>query len=483
MATAVFLLLILGSLVIALASSRGHGSGDIKQYVIASGQFGGLLLFFLAAGEIYSIGTMIGFPGGIYAKGPAYGIWFLGYVLLAYPVGYFLNPLIWRAGQAYDAVTLPDLFKGHFKSRALELTVTVSAIIFLVPWGQLQFTGLIVALNALGWHVSPVLLVCVSAALAFAYVAVAGIRAPAYVAILKDILMILAIVVSGVAAASAEGIAPIFQEASRHVPSRMTGPEQTFAMTTIFSQALGFYMLPFSMQVLFTARSEQTIRRTQIAMPLYMLMFPFLVVAAYYSLDHAPGLHSPNEALMAAVVQLLPGWLIGLVAAGATLSGLIVLAGISLAIGPIVSRNMLRSIPEAQQKRGAQVVIVAYLAMSILLTLVAPTLMVNLINTAYYGFSQFFPGVFAILFARRVNPNAILAGIVVADVLALSLNAAGASLGHVNIGFVCLACNAAIVVVGSKLFPRGVAYVPMVERTETLAGRLDHAAEARPAAS
>ena len=464
MASVIFLLLIAGSLAIVLGSSRGHGTTDIREYVVASGQFGGFLLFFLAAGEIYSIGTMIGFPGGIYAKGPAYGVWFLGYVLLAYPVGYFLNPLIWRAGRVYDAVTVSDLFKGHFRSRALELTVTVSAIVFLIPWGQLQFTGFIVALNGLGWHFSPVLLVAIAAVLAFAYIAVAGIRAPAFVSIMKDILMVLAIVVTGVAAASVEGIAPIFREAGAHVRSHMSAPEQTFAMTTIFSQALGFYMLPFTMQVLFTARSEQTIQRTQIVMPLYMLMFPFLVVAAYYSVSHATGLRSANEAFMAAAVQLLPAWLVGLVAAGATMSGLVVLAGICLAIGPLVSRNILRNIPEARQKRGSQIVIAAYLAISMVLTLALPSLMVHLINTAYYGFSQFFPGIAAILFFRKVNPYAVMAGIIVADVLALTLEVTGAHVGSVNIGLICLLINAAIVVAGSALFGRGRAYTPVSER-------------------
>ena len=465
MATAVFLLLIAGSLVIALSSGRGRGSSDIKDYIIASGQFGGLLLFFLAAGEIYSIGTMIGFPGGIYAKGPAYGVWFLGYILLAYPVGYFLNPLIWRAGRVYGAVTLSDLFKGHFQSRPLELTVTISAIIFLVPWGQLQFTGLIIALDSLGWHFNPLLLVLIAAALAFAYIATSGIRAPAFVSVLKDILMVLAIIVTGIAAASIHGVTPIFQEASQHVRNRMTGSEETFAMTTILAQAVGFYMVPFSMQFLFTARSEQTIRRTQIAMPLYMLMYPFLVAAAYYSLGHNTGLKSANEAFMAAVTQLLPDWLIGLVAAGATLSGIVVLAGLCLAIGPLVSRNILRSIPETQQKRGAQIVIVAYLAVSIVLTLTLPSLMLHLINTAYYGFSQFFPGIVAILFFRRVNPYAIMAGIIVADVLAIVLDVTGVYLADINIGMICLVLNGTIVAVGSALFSASHHYTPVSQRS------------------
>jgi solute:Na+ symporter, SSS family len=467
MATVVFIVLIVASLVLAYASKRGHDVTDIKSYLIASRQFGSALLFFLAVGEIYSIGTMIGFPGGIYAKGSTYGVWFLGYILLAYPVGYFLNPLVWRAGQIYDAVTLPDLFKGHFRNRPLELGVTIAAIVFLIPWGQLQFTGMIVALRGLGWQFQPVILVLISAALAFAYISISGVRAPAFVSILKDIILVLAIIIVGVAAVSANGLSAIFREANLHTPLRMSGPEQTFAMTTIFFQALGFYVIPFSVQFLFTARSEQTIRRTQVLMPLYMLMYPFLVVAAYYSLAQGFQLASPNDAFIAAAVHLLPDWLLGVVAAGAALSGLIVLAGISLAIGPLVTRNILHNLPEERQKAGAQIVIVVYLLISIILTLVTPTLMLTLINTAYFGFGQFFPGVVSILFFRRANPYALLAGLVTGDVLAILLYASGPDLYGINIGLVCLAANALISWAGSSLARSGTTYLPVARHQQS----------------
>ena len=297
MASFVFIAIILFSLIVAFSAMRGHNTSDLKEYLVASRQFGGPLLFFLAVGEIYSIGTMIGFPGGIYAKGPTYGIWFLGYILLGYPLGYFLNPLIWRAGQLYNALTLPDLFKGHFNSRALELTVTITAIIFMIPWGQLQFTGLIVALHGLGWNLNPLALSLIAAVLAFAYIAASGIRAPAMVSIIKDLLLVLALVVTGVAAASAGGLSHIFQAASQHVHSQMTPTQERFSMSTIFFQSLGFYLFPFAIPNLFTARSEQTIRKAQIFMPLYMLMYPFLVVAAYFSLGQNLHLSSPNQAL------------------------------------------------------------------------------------------------------------------------------------------------------------------------------------------
>ena len=388
MATFVFLGFIVFSLIVALAAKRGHDTRDLKEYLIASRQFGSAIFFFLAAGETYSIGTMIGFPGGIYAKGATYGIWFLGYILLAYPVGYFLNPWIWRAGQIYNAMTLPDLFKGHFNSRALELTVTVTSIVFLIPWGQLQFTGLIIALHGLGWHFSPLVLSLIAALFAFAYIAVSGIRAPAMVSIVKDILLVLALVVTGIAAASSAGIGNIFHTASLHVHDQMNDNQMRFSVSTIVFQSLGFYMFPFAIPNIFTARNEHTIRRTQIFMPLYMLMYPFLVVAAYYALGAPFKLASPNQAFMASAVNLLPAWLLGMVGAGAALSGLVVLAGICLAIGALVSRNLFGHLPETSQRSWTRAVIVIYLALSIVLTLFTSSLMLTLINTAYFGITQ-----------------------------------------------------------------------------------------------
>ncbi|MGH7069613.1 MAG: sodium:solute symporter family protein [Acetobacteraceae bacterium] len=470
MATAIFVFLIALSIVIALAAKLGHNVTDIKGYLIASRQFGSALLFFLAVGEIYSIGTMIGFPGGIYAKGPTYGLWFLGYILLAYPIGYFLNPLIWRAGKLYDAVTLPDLFKGHFGNRPLELGVTVAAVVFLIPWGQLQFTGMIVALRGLGWHFNSTILVLIAAVLAFSYIVISGIRAPAFVSMLKDTIMIAAIVIVGVAAARMVGVSTIFQEASKHIPARMTGPEQTFAMSTILFQALGFYMFPFSTQFLFTARSENTIRRTQIVMPLYMLMYPFLVVAAYFTLAQSTHLAAANNSFMVAAVRLLPDWLLGVVAAGAALSGLLVLASISLAIGPLVTRNLFYGVPEARQKLATQIVIVLYLLISILLTLAAPgTLMLTIINTAYFGIGQFFPGVIAILFFRKVNPWAVLVGLAVADVLAIALYSFHVGFSGLNIGLVCLVVNVVIVVLGSAASRHRSGYIPVAHRQPSVA--------------
>ncbi len=58
---------------------------QIEEYLVAGRSFSGFLLFFLAVGEICSIGTMVGLPDGIYANGSSYGIWFLFFVTQLLP--------------------------------------------------------------------------------------------------------------------------------------------------------------------------------------------------------------------------------------------------------------------------------------------------------------------------------------------------------------------------------------------------------------
>ncbi|AXF24603.1 sodium:solute symporter [Burkholderia pyrrocinia] len=445
MSTVVFVGFVALSFCLALYSRRGVGKQSVHDFFVASRQFGAFLVFFLAAGEIYSVATMVGFAGGIYAKGPTYGIWFLGYILLAYPLGYFLGPKIWEAGQRYNAITLADLFGGYFRSRSTELVVALSSIAFLLPMAQLQFTGLIAAFRGIGWQFEPLHMVLIAGVLAFAYIMIAGIRSSAYVAVLKDILMVLAIVATGLAVAGHVGVKEVFHAASLRVGNQMNAEQLRFTMSTILLQSLGFLAMPFGVQMFFTAKSADTIRRSQIAMPLYMLMYPFLVIAAYYAISQSVHLRSPNEAFFVAANALLPSWLIGLVAAAAALSGLLVLTSMCLAIGPIVSRNLLPSLPAQRQTGAAKIVIFVYLAVSIAMTSSTPTLMLTLINVTYYGVAQFFPGLIAVLFSLRIRPLAVTAGMLVGQGLALMLYLGKFQLGGINLGLPCLAANVATV--------------------------------------
>ena len=479
MAAVVFGAIVALSLFIAFMASRGRDVLQIEEYLVGGRSFSGVLLFFLAVGEIYSIGTMVGLPGGIYAEGASYGIWFLGYILLAYPVGYFLGPLMWRAGRRYGAMTVPDVFKGHYGSRLLEVVAALSAIVFLVPWGQLQFTGLQVALRGLGFSISPTTAVVIAALIAFAYIVVSGVRAPANVSILKDILLFAAIVIAGVAAVSAAGsVSGVFEDAQELKPASLSieGQALTFTLTTIIFQAVGFYVTPLMVPFLFTGRSESTVRRTLIPMPLYMLMYPFLVIAAYYAVSTAPELEQPNSAFFVAAVEVLPPWLLGLVAGAAALSGLLILAGLSLVVGAMLSRNIAPNLPATTQRRVVQVVVAVYLLVSAGLTILAPTLMLALISTAYYGFTQFLPAFIGVFLVRQFSALGITAGLISGDVAVLVLYGLDVSTAGINIGLIALLLNFVVTFAVSSVAKNRSSLAPITTSVRPVARRPEESA-------
>ncbi|WP_197090975.1 hypothetical protein [Bacillus sp. FJAT-27231] len=277
------------------------------------------------------------------------------------------------------------------------------------------------------------------------------------ISILKDILMFLAIVIAGIAVIrEANGVSHLFSMAKEQGASvTIDQPEHlVFSLTTIFFQALALYCMPLITAVIFTGKSEGTIKKTQRFMPLYMLMYPFLILSSYFALVHIPNLQNPNQAFIATVMSILPSWAVGLVAAGAALSGLLVLAITSLTVGGLVSRNLMPAVPEKSQRKWVQTIVILYLLSSMALTLLAPSLMLNLINTAYYGYGQFLPGLLAIFFSRTIKPAGIAAGLITGNVFALGMHVSEINLFNINTGLIALILNFVVTYIVSMVMKK-----------------------------
>ena len=458
MTAAVFFGLLGLSVVLAVMARRGAISSSMNDVLVASGSFGAVLVFFIAVGETYGIGTMIGVPGAVYSNGVAYALWFLGYILLGFVVGYFVNPLVWRIGRVSGAVTMPDCFKWRFGSRGLELLSAVICICFLLPWMQMQFAGLAVILKHLGFDISYTVGVAVSAVIAYFYIAVAGIRAPAWVSIMKDILMVTAIVAGGVVAATKYpgGVTGIFDAAVANFPERVTvpaGPATSFALSTILFQALGFTTAPLLFQFIFTAKSEDTIRRNQIIMPLYMYMYPFLIIAAYYVLVTTPSLPAPDESFMALASQNLPPWMVGVVGAGGALTSILVLAVSALCLAGIFTRNIWPFFrPENTQSQLVRITNAATgisLFVTGVLAVMLPGLMLGIIHLAYLSSTQCFPLILATVFWPRATKTGVFYGLLAGIVSVVIFTLGKISFFGVNMGLVSLVINGAVLVVVS----------------------------------
>ncbi|MCL4414783.1 MAG: sodium:solute symporter family protein [Actinobacteria bacterium] len=456
-AAIVFWVVIAVSLLLAAASRYRIGVIDLDQYLVARRNFAGPLLFFLAVGEIYSIGTMIGLPGGIYAEGTSYGMWFLGYILLAYPIGYFLGPLISRAAKKYNSLTVPDVFRSHYHSRALEIASSLAAIGFLLGWAELNFTGLEAVFSAVGLRLTSLEMVFIAIAIAYIYIIVSGVRSNAFVAIMKDVFMIGGIAIVGitVAVVAPGGVSHIFVAAAQHhVPSTVQGSALTYAMTTIGMNAVAFYLGVTTF--LFTARSEATVKRTQIPMPLYMLMYPLLAFASYYAIERLPHLKVPDQALLSIAHTVLPSWALGIVVAGAGLAGVLVLAAFSLFLGPIVSRNLIPNAPRTAQIRWVNVTIAIFLIVAAVLAAEVPTLMLNLLALAYYFEIQVVPAWLLLMFGSRVKISgaALSVGVLAGIGMVIGLYVSGATFYSINPGLIAVVVNVAVAIVANVVLRR-----------------------------
>ncbi|WP_438383322.1 hypothetical protein ABHV46_05170 [Asaia sp. BMEF1] len=416
---------------LSLVAGRGTSGKDPKAFFAARGQFGAMLFFLLSVGETYSIGSVLGFPGGIAASASVeVALWFMGYILLAFPVGMLLYPRLWQVGQHYGAITLPDLLGGYFDSRLLARVTGCVLVILMLPLGTMQFIGLNAVFAALALPISPLVLSVSAAVLAFLFVASAGLRGAAWTAALKDTLILIAIFSVAIIAllhwrqGEALPLAVALGGAGPHPVSSCT-----FIISTILTQAIGFCIAPQTAAAVFSARNPETIRRAQIWMPLYMVLFPLLAVVAFYGLTHPLASARPDRVFLSVAFSLLPSWAAGLVAGAVALTALVWLGAVCLSLAAIVTRSIVPNVPAAAQKRVGLAVILAYLILSVVSAATQTTLIVTMNRLFYVGLVQLLPAVLLCVSGCRLSPLRVLTGLVTGLIAG-----SGLFFGQVNTG-------------------------------------------------
>ena len=171
---------------------------DPHQLIVGGRSFGTLLLWVLLAGEIYTSFTFLGAAGWAYGKGaPAFYI--LCYGPLAYIFSYFLGPLIWRVSREHNLLTGPDFFVAQYGSRALGVGVALVSVVFIVPYATLQLSGIETLLRIAGYDsLNATVAVGLAFALIIFFVFSCGLRGVAWASVVKDMLVLVAVVFAGI---------------------------------------------------------------------------------------------------------------------------------------------------------------------------------------------------------------------------------------------------------------------------------------------
>lgn len=436
---------------------------NLEEWAVGGRNFGRWLNWFVMAGEIYTAFAFLGASGWAYARGgPTFYI--LGYGALAYMVGYYLLPVMSAVGRKYNLMTQSDLVEHMYGSRTLGIVTACIGVAFLLPYLQLQLTGLGLIIETCSYgQIARVPAMLIAFTMVAAFVYLSGLKGVASTAVIKDVVMMAAVIFFGLYFpihyfGSLGGMFEALETAKPGflaLPGGTKNLDVSWAMSTLVVTSLGFYMWPHFAANSFSAKNPDVLRHNAVYLPLYQfcLIFPmFIGFTALLVL--VPALKTPDMAFMAIVQHLFPGWALGLVGGAGALACMIPAADLLLSTSMLVTRNIYgrtvgqNTTPE-QAGRIARLVVLALTAVALALAIFLPNMLVNLLLTGYSGVTQFFPMIMAGLFWKKATCLAAYAGLIVGEVVVFALILgkldplpfAGLNL---NAGFVALAANLAV---------------------------------------
>ncbi|HXY23393.1 MAG TPA: sodium:solute symporter family protein [Candidatus Acidoferrum sp.] len=438
---------------------------DMEQWIVAGRGFGVIFVWLLMAGEVYTTFTFLGASGWAYSRGgPVFYI--LAYQPLIYVVSFYVLPQMWEAGKRFRLQTQADFFRVRYGSKSLEAFVALVGVVFLIPYLQLQVTGLglIVEVASFGGiRRTPAMVI--SFAIVAAFVFTSGVRGAAWVSVLKDFLLLFAALFVGFAIPYHYfgGIGPMFTALIRAKPQHLVMPGATnnlghaWFVSTVIMTALAFFMWPQYVGACFTARSGDTIRRNAVIMPLYSITMPLMFVVGFTALLVVPGLADSNLALLTIVRKTFPPWFLGIIGGAGALTAMVpaavqLLTASTLFIKNFCSPIFAPSMTDIQVARAARATVLGIAALALGFAIYSDTTLVALLLLGYAGVVQLFPGVVFGLYSRRVTAGGIFAAMAagIAVVAFLVLTKRDPFMGF-NAGFLGLCVNLVIVAVARLL--------------------------------
>ena len=462
--------------IVAIASVVGFYAGarrkmDLEQWTVAGRGFGVLIMWLLMAGEVYTTFSFLGASGWAYSRG-APTLYILAYITLAYVVSFFILPPVWELGREHKLQTQADFFAWRYHSRYLVAAVSLVGIVFMIPYLELQLTGLGIIVEVASFDgISRVTAMIVAMILLAGFVLASGLRAVAWVSVLKDILMVGAALSVGIGVPYIHfgGIGPMFTALLHAKPAHFTLPGATqnlghgWYISTVLLTSFGVYMWPHNFGAAFSAKSADTIRRNAVVMPIYTLSLAFMLFVGFAAVLVLPNLRDGDLSLLAMVRKSFPPWLLGIIGAAGALTAMVPAAILILSSSTIFAKNLFRPLfaprmNDHEVGRLARVMVVVIGGISLYLAIHGSTTLVALLLLGYAGITQLFPGVVLGLFWRRTTMAGIFTGIAagVGIVAFLMLTKHDPFYG-VSAGFLGLCANFAIAIAfGLVARPRDV---------------------------
>jgi SSS family solute:Na+ symporter len=344
----------------AAARWRRGDLDQLHEWGLGGRRFGTVVTWFLVGGDIYTAYTFIAVPALAFGTG-AVAFFAVPYTILIYPLLFLIFPRLWNVCRKRGYITAADFVRGRFGNRWLALAVTITGIVATLPYIALQLVGIQVVIGALGVTGTGIagdfpLIIAFAVLAAFTYSS--GLRAPASIAIVKDILIYIAtFAIIIVVPIKLGGFAKIFAAVPpQKILLAVPGPHTTGAYSSYATLALGsalaLFLYPHSMTAILSASSGGAIRRNAAILPGYSFMLGLLAMVGLFVIaagiadlpEFAWGFKTfkNNFAVPALILHVFPSWFVGVAFAAIAIGALVPAAIMSIAVANLYTRNIHR---------------------------------------------------------------------------------------------------------------------------------------------
>jgi solute:Na+ symporter, SSS family len=361
---ALTIFIVLFGLITWLGFAAAHWRrGDLDllhEWGLGGRRFGTLITWFLVGGDVYTAYTFIAVPALAFGAG-AVAFFAVPYTIVIYPFLFLVFPRLWNVCQKHGYITSGDFVRGRFGNRWLALAISVTGIVATMPYIALQLVGIQVVVGALGISGTGLaadlpLIIAFAVLAAFTYSS--GLRAPASIAIVKDILIyITAFAAIIVIPIELGGFGKIFAAVpAQKLLLAVPGPNTTGAYgsyaTLALGSALALFLYPHSLTGILSASSGHAIRRNAAMLPGYSFMLGLLALFGFFAIaagvgnlpEYAGGFKQfgNNFAVPALLLHSFPSWFVGIAFAAIGIGALVPAAIMSIAAANLYTRNIHR---------------------------------------------------------------------------------------------------------------------------------------------
>ncbi|SFW89595.1 sodium:solute symporter family protein [Amycolatopsis australiensis] len=448
---------------------RRRPAADLAEWTVGGRRFGALTMWFLQAGEVFTTFTFLGMAGLAFSGGVA-AMYALPYVPIAYVVLFFLAKRLWTMGKERGYLTQGDFLEDRYASRALGTLSAVLGVVFVLPYLQLQITGLgLIVRLVTGDTASGTLSMVAGSVLVVAFVLWAGLRGVAATSYFKDGIMLVALVVLIIAVPThfAGGVGGVFRKIEQLHPEKLIvhsgANDHVWFLTSMLVSAIGVGLmtLPHSWPALMSARDPKVLRRNYTWMPVYELSLLLPMLIGFAAIIVVPKGSDPNGVLLTLSKDALPGWVTGVVVVAATATAMVPAAGILIGISSLVARNIVRVRSGRGQFWINHGTVVLASTLALVLGIFRPDLLANLLLLTYSGSVQLAPAnLLGFLRKVPVGKGPVFAGLIAGEAVVVWLTFVDTHLvGTVNVGLVGLGVNVVVLALAAVLAPRRTSLV------------------------